>query len=178
MVRMTQPHVGGHVALDFNNTLSWGDGLEDRLASPRLLARWLRQAGLRGRPPSLPDTRELRALLHRIFLAAARRRRPPTSDLARFERRLRPALGRLRVSFRGGRLKWAPPDPEAALLWEAARLLASPDLPLLKACANPRCGWLFLDRSRARRRRWCEMSVCGSRAKARAYYRRRQAARS
>jgi predicted RNA-binding Zn ribbon-like protein len=33
---------------------------------------------------------------------------------------------------------------------------------------------LFLDRSRRHNRRWCDMLVCGSRAKARAYYARRR----
>ena len=37
----------------------------------------------------------------------------------------------------------------------------------LKRCENPRCGWLFVDRSRNRSRRWCEMATCGNRAKAR-----------
>jgi hypothetical protein len=36
----------------------------------------------------------------------------------------------------------------------------------LKRCENPRCGWLFVDRSRNRSRRWCEMATCGNRAKA------------
>ncbi len=42
----------------------------------------------------------------------------------------------------------------------------------LKRCENPRCGWLFVDRSRNRSRRWCEMATCGNRAKARRRARR------
>lgn len=42
----------------------------------------------------------------------------------------------------------------------------------LKRCENPRCGWLYLDRSRNRSRRWCEMATCGNRAKARRYKQR------
>jgi hypothetical protein len=39
----------------------------------------------------------------------------------------------------------------------------------LKVCANPACRWLFLDRSKNHARLWCDMAVCGNRAKARRY---------
>ncbi|MEO3815415.1 CGNR zinc finger domain-containing protein [Plantactinospora sp. B24E8] len=41
--------------------------------------------------------------------------------------------------------------------------------PRLKACAAHRCQWVYYDHSPAGRGRWCTMSVCGSRAKMRAY---------
>jgi predicted RNA-binding Zn ribbon-like protein len=43
----------------------------------------------------------------------------------------------------------------------------------MKACPGRHCGWVFYDRSRNGTGRWCSMSVCGGREKARAYYRRR-----
>jgi predicted RNA-binding Zn ribbon-like protein len=46
----------------------------------------------------------------------------------------------------------------------------------LKACPGDRCGWAFYDRSTNASATWCSMSVCGGRAKAGAYYRRRRAA--
>jgi predicted RNA-binding Zn ribbon-like protein len=39
----------------------------------------------------------------------------------------------------------------------------------LKACAGPECEWAFYDRSRNRSGLWCDMAVCGSRHKVRAY---------
>jgi predicted RNA-binding Zn ribbon-like protein len=36
----------------------------------------------------------------------------------------------------------------------------------LRRCQNPDCAWLFIDRSRNHSRQWCEMGVCGNRAKA------------
>jgi predicted RNA-binding Zn ribbon-like protein len=48
--------------------------------------------------------------------------------------------------------------------------LAGPRLDRVRRCANPECGWLFLDDSRAGKRRWCSMSSCGNRAKARRHY--------
>ncbi len=43
----------------------------------------------------------------------------------------------------------------------------------LKACRGEHCGWTFYDYSRNQGSNWCAMSVCGSRAKARAYRRRK-----
>ncbi len=36
----------------------------------------------------------------------------------------------------------------------------------LRACASETCRWVFYDDSRTGRRRWCDMSSCGNRAKA------------
>jgi hypothetical protein len=44
----------------------------------------------------------------------------------------------------------------------------------LKRCNNPACRWLFVDRSRNRTRQWCEMGMCGNRAKVARFKRRRQ----
>jgi len=42
----------------------------------------------------------------------------------------------------------------------------------VKACQH--CGWIFVDASRNNSGRWCSMSACGAREKARAYRRRRR----
>jgi hypothetical protein len=42
----------------------------------------------------------------------------------------------------------------------------------VRVCSNPLCRWLFVDRSRNGSRRWCDMSICGNRAKLRRYRRR------
>ena len=60
----------------------------------------------------------------------------------------------------------------APVLWSAGDLLAGPRLDRVRRCANPECGWLFLDDSRAGKRRWCSMQSCGNRAKARRHYHR------
>jgi len=49
---------------------------------------------------------------------------------------------------------------------QAASLLTSPELARLKLCSTHACDWLFLDTSKNGRRRWCQMSICGSREKA------------
>src|SRR5262245_1454737 len=47
----------------------------------------------------------------------------------------------------------------------------------LKLCANPGCGYAFLDTSNNGSRRWCDMRACGNRQKVRTFRRRRHAAR-
>lgn len=63
-----------------------------------------------------------------------------------------------------------PQALDTATARSALMLLSQPDPQRLKICPN--CGWLFLDRSRNRSRAWCDMAVCGNRAKASRHYRR------
>src|SRR5262245_61775601 len=42
----------------------------------------------------------------------------------------------------------------------------------LRICQGPNCSWLFIDSSKADRRRWCDMAVCGNAAKSRRFYAR------
>jgi predicted RNA-binding Zn ribbon-like protein len=46
--------------------------------------------------------------------------------------------------------------------------------PVLRARVKlcPSCRWLFLDRSKNQSRTWCDMKVCGNRAKAQNHYKR------
>lgn len=74
--------------------------------------------------------------------------------------------------------RWEAPD---SLLFPLARSLAdlicTEDFTNLKACEGPACTLLFVDRTRARGRRWCSMAVCGNRAKQAAHRERTQKAR-
>ena len=63
-------------------------------------------------------------------------------------------------------------DPLWPVLWDAAALLTSANLQRLGRCDDEHCGWVFLDHSRNRSRRWCAMEDCGNRAKARRHYAR------
>ena len=57
----------------------------------------------------------------------------------------------------------------------AADLLSRPIGEQVGVCAGRNCGWVFLDASKSRRRRWCDMKTCGNAAKAsRHYHRSRQ----
>ncbi|ENN85826.1 protein of unknown function DUF1470 [Rhizobium freirei PRF 81] len=61
---------------------------------------------------------------------------------------------------------------DAATVHSTLRLIAMPDPERMKICRN--CGWLFIDRSKNKSRAWCDMAVCGNRAKASRHYRRKK----
>ncbi|HUR15988.1 MAG TPA: CGNR zinc finger domain-containing protein, partial [Candidatus Limnocylindrales bacterium] len=61
----------------------------------------------------------------------------------------------------------------ARLAEAVARELTQGDSKRMRICANDECRWVFRDYSPAGRRKWCDMSTCGNRAKA-ARHRERQ----
>lgn len=52
------------------------------------------------------------------------------------------------------------------LVESAADALIRDELCRVRRCADPRCPRVFFDSTRNGRRRWCDMSTCGNRAKA------------
>jgi len=52
-------------------------------------------------------------------------------------------------------------------------VLPSP-IDRLRICQGPNCSWLFIDSSKAGRRRWCDMAVCGNTAKSKRFQARVQ----
>ena len=61
-------------------------------------------------------------------------------------------------------------DPVASMLGAvaeaAAQLLVEGDFDLVKQCEHPECILWFYDRTKAHKRRWCSMALCGNRYKA------------
>lgn len=76
-----------------------------------------------------------------------------------------------------------PIDVET-ILWQVARcatdLLTEVDATRLRVCPGDEagCGWVVLDSTRNRSRRWCDMGACGNSVKAARLTARRRAARS
>jgi predicted RNA-binding Zn ribbon-like protein len=194
---------GGALCLDFANT--WGDrgrpesdllrdyrgllafGVQTRVLSAAAAARLLRRAA---RQPAqataaFGQALALREAIYRLFAALAAGGRPAPADLAALNRALPAALARLRIAAGDGGFAWSWADPGTDLeapvrpvARSAAELLISEEATRTRQCAAERCTWLFLDSSRNRARRWCDMKTCGNRAKARRHYRRqRQVAR-
>lgn len=62
----------------------------------------------------------------------------------------------------------SPCPVDLATARSALKLICLEEPERLKICPN--CEWLFLDKSRNRSRNWCDMAVCGNRAKARLHY--------
>ncbi|WP_448808967.1 CGNR zinc finger domain-containing protein [Agromyces bauzanensis] len=68
---------------------------------------------------------------------------------------------------------WHGSALRAAFASSAVELMTGPRLDRVKQC--PGCGWLFVDTSKNRSRRWCSMDMCGGRDKALRHYRRQRA---
>ena len=175
--------VAGDLALDFVNTVA------DRLSHPRErlvtgadVDRWARRAGLLGSreslhlsPRHLSRIHAIREMLHSLLTPLALDLRPSDAILATFSRtRARVARERFLV-WADGRYGWEWRGVGrlfGPITERAAELLVSVPQGRLRQCADATCGWVFLDRSRAGRRRWCRMVDCGNRAKARRHYQR------
>ena len=196
--------MGGRLSLDFTNTVSgmrvvapverlnsyadlvsWGRqvGALDAAQARRLLAEAERDAGAAAR--ALAEAIAFREALFRAFRAVAENGAPTAEDLDSLNRVLSRARARERLVCRGGRCALGWPGDDASLdrmLWPVARsaaeVLTSAEVSRVRICeatATDGCGWLFLDETRNRSRRWCSMKDCGNRAKARRHYRRRRA---
>ena len=74
----------------------------------------------------------------------------------------------LEAISRALRLPADQPSLVTATARSALRLVADAGDGRMKICGH--CGWLFLDRSKNRSRAWCDMRVCGNRAKASRHY--------
>ena len=188
--------VGGALCLDFVNTVheygaadpreelhSYQDlvafALQVGAISAREAAALVRRAvahpALAGK--TLAAARECRLSLYRIFSAIAGGTRPSGKDLDIFNRQLPGVLQNLRVQRKGSNVQWTWKNENGnveRVLWpivrSAAELLTSKDLQLVRECGSETCTWLFLDHSKNRTRRWCDMKICGNRAKWRRHY--------
>jgi predicted RNA-binding Zn ribbon-like protein len=178
--------IAGNLALDFVNTVAYrGDPAKcrDKLAGLSDLQRWLATFGL---PASdleegdLEAARAIRERLHDLFQPSAHGRSVDPTALLGFERDLQQAMRERKLQLQDEHVVWGWSADAGALhrslfavLEKAAELLVSNDLRQVRECQGPGCGWLFVDRSRGRPRRWCSMRDCGNKAKARRHYHRR-----
>ena len=84
-----------------------------------------------------------------------------------------PPISRTRCQSAGLRLVAGLNAPESYGFAPAmADLVCYQDFSLVKGCEGKACVLLFLDRTHARARRWCSMSICGNRAKQAAHRKR------
>jgi predicted RNA-binding Zn ribbon-like protein len=196
---------GGHLALDFVNTMggsyelppephdehlrSYGDlvawggrtGLLDEAAAERL--RRAAEADPGEAERALFEAIEQREQAYSVLRALAEEREPPPDAVSGIEEKARRSLEVARLQpFDDGsyRWRWEHGDdlrsPLRPLAHATVELLADAPLDRLKRCAG--CRWLFLDASKNRSRHWCSMEVCGTNAKKQRYVeRRRRAAR-
>jgi predicted RNA-binding Zn ribbon-like protein len=173
------------LCLEFANTRYWrGQPTPtETLNAPEDLTAWMSgNVSKDARPLSHREFEralDLRETIYRVFDATARGKGPVGADLATLNRELASAPPRAALRRERDRFVWdidlratTAPAALAPVLWSAGDLLTGERLGRVKRCANPGCGWLFLDDSRAGKRRWCSMASCGNRAKAKRHYHR------
>ncbi len=191
--------IAGNAALDFVNTLddrytehpkellqNYADlarfGEDTALLEPKHADRLLKLSSAspaRARD-ALQRAIELREVLHDIFLAITHQRPAPAEALSKLNREVQIASQHLHLipSRDDDHFEWRFDDRDDfdGVRWRIARsaadLLASDQLPFVRACSSETCLWLFLDTSKNHHRRWCDMKRCGNRDKVRRFYAR------
>ena len=192
----------GRLCLDFTNTVQARPLSEkvDLIGSYGDLVSWARQATIltageaallaetagqrpRAAVDALAQAVSLREALYGLLSARAAGLPAPTPDLHTVNQAIGRAMARagLTPSASGG-FEWswpgAPLTVDRVAWWvarSAAELLTSRELTAVRECAGYDCGRLFMDGTKNRSRRWCDMASCGNRAKGRRHYERRKA---
>jgi predicted RNA-binding Zn ribbon-like protein len=192
--------VGGELALDLTNTSSGRGtpGHQEHLRDFDTAMQWVAHARIatpadcatiRAAAASRPKLAraffarliEIRELIFMIATALADGRKVPDQLRAALTAAHATSLRFAEIKMRDGLYIWSwdpRRDMQAAILGpitlSALTLLMEKDLSRTKRCAGLECGWLFFDTTKNSRRRWCEMRVCGNRAKVRAARARRK----
>ena len=163
---------------DLVNTVDREHG-PDLLDDTGGLNEWLALRGLaaeRVSPADLRRARELREALRGLLLANNGAEEPLGARTV-IEAAAERAGLTVRLPERGAALTPVASGVDGALgTVVSAAVVAMWDgtWARLKACPREACQWAFYDRSPNASATWCAMSICGSRTKARTYYRRRR----
>ena len=194
--------MGGAVCLDFVNTLddrfsaepkellqhyvdlarfAEDTGILPDLQVDRLMTRSMQQPDSAKR--ALASAIQLREAISEVFYALARKNPVPAAAVVILNQHVQEAAQHLALVAGRRHFEWKFEGDSYDLfapLWpiarDAAELLASERLEFVRTCASKTCEWLFLDESKNHRRRWCDMTKCGNRAKVRRFYTRRKKA--
>ena len=160
--------VGGRLALDFLNTADWasdGTVVHEKIAELADLDVWLRAVGLpeAAYPGSVDVVHRVRRDLRRLFCAK------PDAWLSD----LQGLLHTIDLSETASLADLARQPVLGLVALSAASVLSDPrERGRIKTCPGIDCGWMFIDETKNRRRKWCLMETCGNRAKAARHYRR------
>jgi predicted RNA-binding Zn ribbon-like protein len=191
---------GGALCLDFINTLDdrYSGQPKELLKTDPDLARFAEDAGtltglqadrLSARSVESPALAQkvleraigMREAMHEVFWAVLHKKPAPRSALAEVNGYVQEAAQHISLIPANGHFQWqfdSSSDSLEAPLWpiarSAAELLASDQVGYVRACASKTCEWMFLDESKNHRRRWCDMTKCGNRAKVRRFYKRQK----
>jgi predicted RNA-binding Zn ribbon-like protein len=182
---------GGHQVVDFVNTVAWrGDSSRrtDYLAQYSDVVAWCRHAAVVNAAEAdalahlarrdgaatrraLERTLRLRESLHSLWT------RPTPSMLKTIGQAYADVLSGSELRVTDDHVYWAErritlDTPLSRLATAAVALLTDTPLSRVKQCGDAACGWMFVDSSHRRNRRWCSAADCGNRDRARRHYER------
>ncbi len=171
--------VGGRLSLDFVATLTERRHEPvEQLLEPRDLSTWAGEVALVDEdldvsPDELAEARALREAMHRVVLARTAEGQLRAADIAALNRAARHAPVALQLAWSGGlRRRGDVRQVLASIVRDVLELLDSDQLARVRECDREECTRLYVDASRTRNRRWCDMAECGNRAKVAAFRRR------
>ncbi|HSE42156.1 MAG TPA: CGNR zinc finger domain-containing protein [Acidobacteriota bacterium] len=187
---------GGDLSLDFVNTVDVRptDHPNELLPTYTECFSWAHQAGLITRmqelnlmkkasrnPREAESARKyaiaMRECLFQILSQKIERKEIPKSLLEKWNKYVQRTMDYYELVPGKEGFEWrciADPLEFDSFLWpvihSAVQLLTGSDADRIRRCAQDYCDWLFLDESKRGNRRWCDMSICGNRAKAERFY--------
>lgn len=162
-----RPLIGEPLALDLVNT-QWSEHgeLMDYLADPDGLQAWLAEHAEELGSTQQNTLDPLRQTRQAIRTALEHQEYADLDEVL--------GHGRIRLGFEQEVVELD--DPSWRPAWNSARafleLVRTAPAGRIRNCDGPGCVLWFLDTSRNGRRRWCSMTGCGNRAKARTHYSR------
>lgn len=192
---------GGDVSLNFVNTVDSRPTKHPNELMPtyKELFSWGRQAGVLSRMQELnllkkalrhPNDAEtarksavgLRECLFQIFTRVIENKEILEDLLVKWNRFVQRSTDQYELIQSKEGFTWrcsADPLKYDSMVWpiihSAAQLLTGPNVDRIRRCAADNCDWLFLDTSKRGNRRWCDMTICGNRAKAQRFYSKKKA---
>lgn len=184
--------IAGEPILDFLNTVDFCGRTRDanRLTSYVAVVEWSLFAGVITRNEALEisaiatnvpfqadrilsDLVLWREAAYRAFLALIRREQASVDDWGVIEESIQRAVNSASLKHNQfGIAHWRVVSVDLTtipkrLALQLSQLLCTGVVAQIKKCEG--CTWLFIDRSKNHRRRWCAMATCGNRAKAQRY---------
>lgn len=184
--------VADELALDFINT-HYGTGAEESecFQTDQNVLDWLKRMGVLSEFAAAPPVAKSGALVRsaRDLRASAldcieRRKAGGVADVTVLNELLGAAPVHQQITWKRGQTPKLQRVRTAAgvagVLAPVAegivKLLAEGDFDLVRKCESELCTLWFYDRTKSHRRRWCDMAVCGNRAKVAAFRERSKGA--
>jgi predicted RNA-binding Zn ribbon-like protein len=185
---------GGALAFDFINTLNcWNkpattdylESFEDLLkwssltkmlsSGQIMILREWQQKHTSNTKKELTKLINLRSNLQALFSAIANNTTPSDKIAGCFNKSLADLFKYTKIIFQSNSAvvlvrnqKNPLPEPYLIILKSAYDIITSENFSRIKEC--PGCGWIFLDKTKNGKRRWCNMHVCGNNNKASRFY--------